>query len=204
VAVLEAMKVHDGPHRSLGRVWTDIAANDFGAMGSVTVLAFIVVLLCGLFLALKRWREALLLLLASGGGLALITALKADFGQARPPLSPDVAAGLNASFPSGHAMLSATVYLTLGALIGHFAERRFIRLYALGVAILLTVLVGLARVYLGLHWWSDVTAGWCVGAAWALVWWGVALAWERVTRRRLTSGRREPEALTPPAARRAS
>jgi undecaprenyl-diphosphatase len=186
-AVLQALSAPGDPRRSLAKAWLNIAASDFGAMGSVTVLAFIVVLVCGLFLSLKRWREAALLFLASGGGLALTNVLKDAFNRGRPPLTAEVAAGLNASFPSGHAVLTATVYLTLGVLIGHFAERRLIRLYALGAAVLLTVLVGLSRIYMGVHWCTDVLAGWCVGAAWALLWWGVALAWERATRRRLST-----------------
>jgi undecaprenyl-diphosphatase len=187
-AVLAALLPAGASRQSLAWVWGNIAANDFGAMGSVSVLAFIVVLVCGLFLSLKRWREAALLLLASGGGLALTNALKDLFQRDRPPLTPEMAAGLNASFPSGHAVLSATVYLTLGALIGHFAERRLIRMYALGVAMLLTVLVGVSRVFLGVHWCTDVLAGWCVGGAWALGWRGVAIAWERLTRRPFRAG----------------
>ena len=70
-------------------------------------------------------------------------------------------------------------HLTLGALIGHFAERRLIRLYVLGVAILLTVMIGLSRIYLGLHWTTDVLGGWCVGAAWALGWRAVVQCWRR-------------------------
>jgi undecaprenyl-diphosphatase len=151
-------------------------------MGSVTVLAFIVLLVCGLFLCLRRRGEAIWLFLASGGGLVLANLLKDLFQRDRPPLPPEAAAGLNASFPSGHAMLSATVYLTLGALIGHFADRRLIRLYALGTAILLTALIGLSRIYLGLHWCTDVLGGWCVGAAWALAWRAAAMLWERVGR----------------------
>jgi undecaprenyl-diphosphatase len=200
-AVLAALRPAGVSHRSLAWIWGNIAANDFGAMGSVSVLAFIVVLVCGLFLCLKRWREAALLLLASGGGLALTNALKDLFQRDRPPLSPEMAAGLNASFPSGHAALSATVYLTLGALIGHFAERRLIRMYALGAAMLLTALVGLARVFLGVHWCTDVLAGWCVGGACALGWRGVAIAWERLTHHPFRAGLERREALDPAARR---
>lgn len=192
-AVYDALRPPASARGSLALVWTDIAARDFSAMGSVTVLAFIVVMTGGLFLCLRRKGEAVLLFLASGGGLALTNLLKDQFQRDRPPIPPDLAAGLNASFPSGHAMLSATVYLTLGALIGHFAERRLIRWYVLAVAILLTVLIGFSRIYLGLHWCTDVLGGWCVGAAWALGWRGVAFAWERFSRRRLRVGL-EPQA----------
>jgi len=179
-AIYQALRPQESPEHSLAVAWADIAAGDFSAMGSVSVLAFIVVMVCGLFLCLHRRAEAVVLLVASGGGLALTNVLKDLFHQDRPPLSPEQLAGLNASFPSGHAMLSATVYLTLGALIGHFAGRRLIRLYILGVAILLTVMIGLSRIYLGLHWTTDVLGGWCVGAAWALGWRALALGWRRL------------------------
>jgi undecaprenyl-diphosphatase len=183
-AVYHALRPHASAEHSLALAWAHIAANDFSAMGSVSVLAFIVVAACGLFLSLRRRAEAAILLLASGGGLALTNVLKDMFQRGRPPLTPEQAAGLNASFPSGHAMLSATVYLTLGALIGHFAPRRLIRFYVLGVAILLTAMIGLSRIYLGLHWTTDVLGGWCVGGAWALGWRGLVMAFERVTHRK--------------------
>lgn len=183
-AIYQDVRPHASPEKSLAAAWANIAANDFSAMGSVSVLAFIVVMVCGLFLCLHRRVEAVVLLVASGGGLALTNFLKDVFHQDRPPLSPEMAAGLNASFPSGHAMLSATVYLTLGALIGHFAERRLIRLYVLGVAILLTLMIGTSRIYLGLHWTTDVLGGWCVGAAWALGWRALVLCWRRFPSRR--------------------
>jgi undecaprenyl-diphosphatase len=182
-AIYQALQPPAAEQHSLSTIWSRIAASDFSAMGSVTVLAFIVVMTAGLFLCLRRRGEALLLLAAAGGGLALTNVLKDLFHAGRPPLTPEQAAGLNASFPSGHAMLSATVYLTLGALIGHFAERRLIRLYVMGAAILLTALIGLSRIYLGLHWTTDVLGGWCVGAAWALGWRALAQGWERIAHR---------------------
>ena len=182
-AVYQALRPTASAEHDLSVAWANIAANDFSAMGSVSVLAFIVVMVGGLFICLRRRAEALLLLVASGGGLALTNVLKDLFHQDRPPLSPEQAAGLNASFPSGHAMLSATVYLTLGVLIGQLAQRRLIRVYISGVAILLTVMIGLSRLYLGLHWTTDVLGGWCVGAAWALGWRALVLGWRRLPSR---------------------
>jgi undecaprenyl-diphosphatase len=72
------------------------------------------------------------------------------------------------SFPSGHATDSALVYLTLAALLARTVPERVLRLYLIGIAILLTLLIGSSRVYLGVHWPSDVVAGWTLGAAWAL------------------------------------
>ena len=127
-----------------------------------------------------------MLLAASAGGMALTGLLKDVFQRDRPPMILHLVPAVNASFPSGHATLSATVYLTLGALIAHFAPRRRVRVYALTTAVLLAVIVGCSRVYLGVHWPTDVLAGWCVGAAWALVCWSAALMWERLAGKRLT------------------
>jgi undecaprenyl-diphosphatase len=76
-----------------------------------------------------------------------------------------------ASFPSGHAMLSAVCYLTLGALLAGVVPARRYKAYILGTAIFLTLLVGGSRIYLGVHWPTDVLAGWCLGAAWAMACW---------------------------------
>jgi undecaprenyl-diphosphatase len=188
-ALIYALRTPGEPGRPLGPDWLIVAATDVTSLGSTTVLTIIVILVCGLFLSIRRWRESLMLLLSSGGGLLNIELLKDLFRRDRPPLVLHAVKAINASFPSGHAALSATVYLTLGALIAHFAERRRVRVYALAAAVVLSVTVGCSRVYLGVHWPTDVLGGWCVGAAWALVWWGVAIALERVTHRRLSTGR---------------
>jgi undecaprenyl-diphosphatase len=86
---------------------------------------------------------------------------------------------VNASFPSGHAMMSAVVFLTLGVLAARFAERKRLKVLALGSAVFLSLLVGISRIYLGVHWASDVLAGWSVGAAWAMICWLGAFAWTR-------------------------
>ena len=163
--ILYSLRTPGDPHRPIGPAWLNTAAVDVTSLGSTTVLAIIVVLVCGLFLSFRRWREALALLLASGGGLVITTLLKDLFQRDRPPAILHAVPAINASFPSGHAALSATVYLTLGALIAHFAERRRVRVYALAVAVILSLMVGCSRVYLGVHWPTDVLAGWCLGAA---------------------------------------
>ncbi len=186
-AILFALRQPGDPTQPIGPHLLQIMAADLTALGSVTDLGLIVLFVAGLFLSLRRWREALILVLASGGGLALSQGLKLVYGRERPPLALHAVEVVNASFPSGHAMLSAAIYLTLGALVARFAEKRRIKVFVMSGAVILTLLVGISRVYLGVHWPTDVLAGWCVGAAWATLWWLVAYVWERQTGQRLTT-----------------
>jgi undecaprenyl-diphosphatase len=111
--------------------------------------------------------------------MMLSTGLKMGFERPRPDLVPHATQVYTASFPSGHAMLSAVTYLTLGALLSRVQRRRRVKAFFLGLALTLTLLIGLSRVYLGVHWPSDVLAGWCIGAAWASLCWFVALQLQR-------------------------
>lgn len=178
-AVLDALRLPGEPHVPIGPEWLTIAAADLTALGSIAVLGLIVSVVCGLFFAIGKARQATVLLVASLGAVAWSQGLKALFNRARPEDAYHVVEVVNASFPSGHAMLSAGVYLTLGALVSRFAARKRIRVFALVAAIVVTVIVGLSRVFLGVHWPTDVLAGWSVGAAWALACWLAETAWER-------------------------
>ncbi len=89
---------------------------------------------------------------------------------------PHLVQAASSSFPSGHAMASAMIYLTLGTLLARIQDRRRLRLYVPSVAVVITVLVGMTRVYLGVHWPTDVVAGWLAGATWALLCW-LVLDW---------------------------
>src|SRR5690606_13602698 len=124
-----------------------------------------------LFAAVGRTRQATILIIASGGSILWSQGLKAIFERSRPADVFHAVEVVNSSFPSGHAMLSAGVYLTLGALASRFSPRLRVRVFALVAAVLITVVVGLTRIFLGVHWPTDVLAGWCIGAAWALGCW---------------------------------
>lgn len=183
LAVLSALRVEGRPGALVGPEWLHIAATDVTALGSVTVLGLMILLAVALLASLRRWGEGVLLAAGAGGGLLISQGLKQLFGRERPDMAYRVVEAINASFPSGHAMLSAVVFLTLGVLTARFSERRRVKVLAMSAAVLLSLLVGVSRVYLGVHWASDVLAGWCVGGAWAMACWLIAY----LVRRRIKS-----------------
>ena len=181
----------------LGPGWLEEMMRDVTALGSTGVLTFITLAVAG-FLALQgKTHAALFVLLAVGGGMLLSTLLKMGFDRPRPDLVPHATLVYTASFPSGHSTMAAVVYLTLGALLARVQPRRLLKLYLIGLAVLLTVAVGASRVYLGVHWPTDVVAGWALGAAWALVCWAGALWLQR--RGRVESEGPDPDAAEPAA-----
>jgi undecaprenyl-diphosphatase len=178
-AILYAFREPENPAEPIGPDWLDMAAMDITAFGSAIGLGLIVFLVAGLFLSLRRWREAFMLVAAPLTGVAISQGLKLLFARERPDSIVRAVEVVNASFPSGHAMLSAVTYLTLAALVERFTASRRVQLYAMAAGVFITLLVGMSRVYLGVHWPSDVLAGWCIGAAWAIAWWLAAWSVER-------------------------
>ncbi len=178
-AILLSLRDPVDPTHALGPAWVEETARNVTALGSIVVLSLITLTVLGYLLLLGKRGAALLLLLSVGGGMVLSSLLKMGIARARPDLVPHGDVVFTASFPSGHSLLSAVVYLTLGALLARFAARRRLKAYPLLVAMALTLLIGVSRVYLGVHWPTDVLAGWCVGAAWAALCWLVALWLQR-------------------------
>ena len=173
-AILLGFRVPGDPADPIGAPWFEEAMRDITALGSAPALVIAVLAVVGFLLLAKAWRPAIFTLAASGGGIILSSLLKYTVDRPRPDLVPHGNLIYTSSFPSGHSMMSAVVYLTLAALVARLIERRRLKGYALGVAIILTFLVGLSRIYLGVHWPSDVLAGWSAGAAWALGCWLIA------------------------------
>jgi undecaprenyl-diphosphatase len=175
-AVLLAFRSPADHGNPIGPAWLQVAVRDLTSLGSTAVLTFITVAAIGYLLIDEKRHAALLVLAAIGGGAALSSLLKLGFERPRPELVSRLVEETTYSFPSGHAMLSAVTYLTLGALLARVHARRRLKAYLLGVALTVTLVVGVSRVYLGVHWPTDVLAGWCAGAAWAMLCWVVA-AW---------------------------
>jgi len=162
-----------------GPWWLHEAAADLTSLGGISVLSLFAVIAFSFLLIQRKRLSALLLVVGLIGGVGLSEGLKALFERARPPLEYQAVETLNASFPSGHALLSTVFYLTLGVMLTRAFPKKRLKAFVLGCAILIALLIGLTRVYLGAHWASDVIAGWCAGAAWAMALWLVAYAIER-------------------------
>jgi undecaprenyl-diphosphatase len=162
-----------------GPRWLEEAARDVTALGSLGVLALLTLAVAGFLWMDGKPHAALFVLVAVGGGMVLSLALKGAFDRPRPDLVPHGSHVYTASFPSGHSMLAAVTYLTLGALLARVQARRHLKVYLLALAVALTLMVGVSRVYLGVHWPTDVLAGWSAGAAWAVLCWLAALLLQR-------------------------
>jgi undecaprenyl-diphosphatase len=150
------------------------AARDISALGGPAVLTLLTAAV-SLFLALNGKKHMALFVCGSiGSGLLVSSLLKDSFDRPRPDLVPHEVYAASYSFPSGHSVLSALTYLTLGAILARSHERKLLKAYFLLLATFLTGLIGVTRVYLGVHWPTDVLAGWTAGAVWALVCWLLA------------------------------
>jgi undecaprenyl-diphosphatase len=193
-SVLEWLRPSPDPRDALGPPWLERAMGELTALGGIAPLVLIASLAVIFLLMKGRRGSALLVALSLSGGVIISQVLKAFYDRDRPP---DIFRGeevINASFPSGHAMLSTITYLTLGALLAQAMDRRRLKVFIFTAAVLIAALVGISRVYLAVHWASDVLAGWSLGAAWAMTCW--LAAWFIERRRGLRS---KPQAPKDPA-----
>jgi undecaprenyl-diphosphatase len=172
--ILLSLRAAEDPSMPAGPLWLGEVMRDLTALGGATLL-FLLTFTIVIYLMLQRRLGSMTFLIAAIVGGALVSLiLKETFGRPRPDLVTHLSYVTTSSFPSGHSMLSAVTYLTLGALLARIHTSRRIKAFFLIVAIFLTVLVGISRVYLGVHWPTDVLGGWTVGAAWAILCWFVA------------------------------
>jgi len=179
--ILVALRKSDDPSRPIGPDWVQNSLMDLTAIGGPTVLGLVVVSVAGFLLLQGRYHTAIVVLATAASGEIANYAMKNLFLRPRPDVVPHLRDVTSSSFPSGHAMESAIIYLTLGAMLMRLAERRVTKMYCIGIAIVLTLLVGISRVYLGVHYPTDVIAGWMFGFFWASLCWIVAKRFERET-----------------------
>lgn len=147
------------------------AMRDITALGSTSVLIIILLCVSGFLALQKKYRFSLLSLITSGTGVALVVLLKNIFDRARPDVIPHLVEVTSQSYPSGHTMMSAVVYLTLATMVAFLQKKKRTKIFSISMALLITFLVGCSRIYLGVHYPSDVFAGWAVGLAWASLCW---------------------------------
>jgi undecaprenyl-diphosphatase len=175
--VLMAMRTPD--NASLGPPALQEVMRDFTALGGIAVLTLITVFVAGFLIMKRNSATAVFLLAAVGSGILTSTFVKEIIARPRPDLFPHGALVSTASFPSGHSMMATVVYLTLAIVIARGQERRRVKAYVIGIAAILTLAVGISRVYLGVHWPTDVLAGWALGSGWAIGAYIIAAALER-------------------------
>ena len=169
--ILRAFRTSADPSVPIGPRWLELAAIDVTALGGPTVIWLVVASVLGFLCLQARYRTAIMVVAAAASGEVLNQILKALFMRPRPTIVPHLRDVLTPSFPSGHAMESAIVYLTLGVMLMRVAEGRLAKIYCLGVAAFVTFIVGVSRVFLGVHYPTDVLGGWILGFLWASVWW---------------------------------
>jgi len=172
--ILLAMREPADTREPWGPKWLEEMGRDFTALGGMGVLILLIAGTAGGYVLKKQRKTALLIVAAVFGGLVISLILKQGFDRPRPDLVPHGSYVYTKSFPSGHSMLSAITYLTLGSLMVRTVRNRSLKIYIMALSILITLLVGLSRVYLGVHWPTDVLAGWTAGASWALICWFAA------------------------------
>ena len=188
---VRSMRQADDPAEPIGPRWVQEMGRDATALGGLGWLVFFTLVVAGYLLMDGKWRMSLFVIAAIGSGTAVSFFLKQLFSRPRPDIVPHLSHVHSPSFPSGHSMLSAVVYLTLGALLAASLPRARLKVYVLSIAAFLTFVVGVSSVYLGVHYPTDVLAGWTSGLAWSLGCWWFA-HWLQLR------GRVEPEDAPPP------
>lgn len=177
----------------IGPPWLQHVALELTTLGGTTVLAVVVLVGVGYLMVRGSYAAAFALAVAAIAGQIMSSLLKIGFGRQRPDIVAHLTDVHTLSFPSGHATMAAVVWLTVGALLAQAPGPLRVRIYFLAAAAAATIIIGLTRIYLGVHYPTDVLAGWAAGAAWASLWWGV-VAWWRRWRSRSGERARPPEA----------
>lgn len=166
--ILMLMRDADDPADAVGPPWLQQVAQDITALGGNAVLTLLSIWVMAFLVLTDKYKLAVVVLVATGGALVASLMLKSGFDRARPDLFPHATTVYTSSFPSSHSMLAASAYLTMGALLAQSQSRRRVKALIIIASVFLTIMIGISRVYLGVHWPTDVVAGWTIGAVWAM------------------------------------
>ena len=181
--ILMLMRENPNGSEPIGPERFQYAVRDITSLGSTTILT-LVTLFTLFFLYLKREiRSAIYVLSASIGGAVLVQILKFAFSRERPQIITPLVSEITMSFPSGHSAMSAVIYLSLAVLLLRVEQSNKYRIFIISSALIITFLVGLSRIYLGVHYPTDVIAGWMIGLFWALFCWIITYFFEGETNR---------------------
>ncbi|MES2625666.1 MAG: phosphatase PAP2 family protein [Pseudomonadota bacterium] len=173
-AVLLMFRTADDVSDPIGPPYLEEMVRDVTALGGTAIISLTTLCVIGFLLFAGKRKTAFIVLFATLGAMAVSNGIKEFVDRPRPDLVPHGAVVYTASFPSSHSMQSAATYLTMGALLAQVQKRRRVKAFILSIALIITLLVGLSRIYLGVHWPTDVLAGWTAGAGWAILCWLLA------------------------------
>ncbi len=165
--ILQAFR--DGNGMPVGPGWLKATVLNLSALGSVAVVTLIVVLAATFLVLVKRRGEALLLVATSVGATLTLVVLKTVFGRERPTVVSALATEVDLSFPSGHSLIASAIYPTLGLLLARTFKDQHLKVFVLAAAACLTLMIGFTRIYIGVHYPTDVLGGWMLGLSWAIL-----------------------------------
>lgn len=170
-AIMLFMREANDIHSPRGPGWFEELVRDYTALGGIPILMALS-FFAACYLAMEQKYRATIYIVSTALSVLLVsTLLKELFDRPRPDLVEAGTRVYTSSFPSAHAMMSACMYLTFGALLARFETQRRKKIIVLVFSAMIIVVVGLSRVYLGVHWPTDILAGWTAGAIWALLCW---------------------------------
>lgn len=173
-SMLLALRVANDLSDLIGPGWFEEAVAELTALGGFTIITLVTIFAVAILTMLGHGSAALYLAVVLGSATIVSNGLKLFFERQRPDIVPHIDRTFTASFPSGHAMMSMVTWLTIAAVTIRFVPRHELRILIVVSAILLSILIGASRVYLGVHWPTDVLAGWCAGLFWACGCWLMA------------------------------
>lgn len=156
------------PADPIGPRWLEESMRDVTALGGFTFLTLVTVIAASALAFYGKRLQAAVLVGAVVSAELSADLLKALYSRPRPDLVPHLSYVYSHSFPSGHSTLSAATFLTLAGILSSLQTKRRAKAFIFTIAVLLVAAIGFSRVYLGVHWPTDVLAGWTLGAAWAL------------------------------------